>query len=46
MICWRAEQPPEEGSFPKRKQFTPVQKAAIIRRYLVENAPVYNLCDE
>jgi len=30
----------------KRKQFTPEQKVAIIRRHLVENMPISDLCDE
>ena len=30
----------------ERKQFTPEQKMAIIRRHLVENVPVSDLCDE
>ena len=30
----------------KRKQFTSEQKVAIIRRHLVENVPVSDLCDE
>ena len=30
----------------KRRQFTPEQKVAIIRRHLVENVPVSDLCDE
>ena len=30
----------------KRKQFTPEQKVAIVRRHLVENVPVSDLCDE
>lgn len=31
---------------PKRKTFTPEQKVAIVRRHLVENTPVSDLCDE
>ncbi len=30
----------------KRKQFTPEQKVAIVRRHLVEKVPVSDLCDE
>jgi len=30
----------------KRKQFRPEQKVAIIRRHLVEQVPVSDLCDE
>ena len=30
----------------KRKQFTPEQKVAMVRRHLVENMPVSDLCDE
>ena len=30
----------------KRKQFTPEQKVAIVRRHLVERVPVSDLCDE
>lgn len=30
----------------KRKQFTPVEKVAIIRRHLLENVPVSDLCEE
>jgi transposase len=30
----------------KRKQFTPEQKIAMVRRHLIENVPVSNLCDE
>jgi transposase-like protein len=30
----------------KRKQFTPEQKVAVVRRHLVENVPVSDLCDE
>ena len=30
----------------KRKQFTPEQKVAMVRRHLIENVPVSNLCDE
>ena len=30
----------------KRKQFTPEQKVAIVRRHLLENVPVSDLCDE
>ena len=30
----------------KRKQFTPEQKVATIRRHLVEKVPVSDLCDE
>ena len=30
----------------KRKQFTPEQKVAIIRRHLVEKVPISDLCDE
>ena len=30
----------------KRKQFTPEQKVAIVRRHLVEKTPVSDLCDE
>ena len=29
-----------------RKQFTPEQKVAMVRRHLIENVPVSNLCDE
>lgn len=31
---------------PKRKQFTPQQKVAIVRRHLIEKVPVSDLCDE
>ena len=30
----------------KRKQFTPDQKLSIVRRHLIENVPVSDLCDE
>ena len=30
----------------QRKQFTPEQKVAMVRRHLVENVPVSDLCDE
>ena len=30
----------------KRKRFTPEQKVAIVRRHLIENLPVSDLCDE
>jgi len=30
----------------KRKQFTPDEKVAIIRRHLVEKVPIPDLCDE
>jgi transposase-like protein len=30
----------------KRKQFTAEQKVAMVRRHLVENVPVSDLCDE
>ena len=30
----------------QRRQFTPEQKVAIIRRHLIENVPVSDLCDE
>jgi transposase-like protein len=30
----------------KRKQFTPEQKVAIIRRHLIEKVPISDLCDE
>lgn len=30
----------------KRKFFTPEQKVAIVRRHLLENVPVSDLCDE
>lgn len=30
----------------KRKQFTPEQKVAMVRRHLVENMPISDLCDE
>ena len=30
----------------KRKYFTPDQKVAIVRRHLLENVPVSDLCDE
>ena len=30
----------------KRKQFTPEQKVAIVRRHLVEKVPISDLCDE
>ena len=29
-----------------RKQFTPEQKVAMVRRHLIENVPVSDLCDE
>lgn len=30
----------------KRKYFTPEQKVAIVRRHLLENVPVSDLCEE
>ena len=30
----------------KRKQFAPEQKVAMVRRHLIENVPVSDLCDE
>ncbi len=30
----------------KRKQLTPEEKVAVIRRHLLENVPVSDLCDE
>ncbi len=30
----------------QRKHYTPEQKVAIVRRHLVEGAPISNLCDE
>jgi transposase-like protein len=30
----------------KRKQFSPQQKVAIVRRHVVEGVPVSDLCDE
>ena len=30
----------------QRKQFTPEQKVAMVRRHLLENVPVSDLCDE
>jgi len=30
----------------KRKYFTPEEKVAIVRRHLLENIPVSDLCDE
>lgn len=30
----------------KRKHFTPEEKVAIIRRHLLENVPISDLCDE
>ena len=30
----------------KRKNYTPEEKAAILKRYLVEKVPVSDLCDE
>lgn len=30
----------------KRKQFTSEQKVAMVRRHLIENVPVSDLCDE
>lgn len=30
----------------KRKNFTPQQKLAIVRRHLLENVPVSDLCEE
>ena len=30
----------------QRKQFLPEQKVAMIRRHLIENVPVSDLCDE
>ena len=30
----------------KRKYLTPEQKVAIVRRHLLENVPVSDLCDE
>ena len=30
----------------KRKHFMPEQKVAIVRRHLIENVPVSDLCDE
>jgi transposase-like protein len=29
-----------------RRQFTPKEKVAILRRHFLENVPVSNLCDE
>ena len=31
---------------PKRKYLTPEEKVAIIRRHLLENVPISDLCDE
>ena len=33
-------------SKPKRRRYTPEQKAAILRRHLVDKVPVSDLCDE
>ena len=30
----------------KRKQYSPPQKVAMVRRHLIENVPVSDLCDE
>jgi len=30
----------------KRKHLTPDQKVAVVKRYLVEKAPISDLCDE
>ena len=30
----------------KRRHFSPEQKMAILRRYLLEHVPVSDLCDE
>ena len=30
----------------KRKQLTPDEKVAIVRRHLIEKTPVSDLCDE
>lgn len=30
----------------KRKQLTPEEKVAVVRRHLVDNVPVSDLCDE
>jgi transposase-like protein len=30
----------------QRRQFTPEQKVAMVRRHLIENVPVSDLCDE
>ena len=30
----------------KKKYFTPEQKVAIVRRHLLENVPVSDLCEE
>lgn len=33
-------------SKPKRRRFTPEQKAAIVRRHLADKVPVSDLCEE
>ena len=30
----------------QRKQYSPEQKVSIVRRHLLENVPVSDLCDE
>jgi transposase len=34
------------GKKPTRRQFTPEEKATILRRHLVDKVPVSDLCDE
>jgi transposase len=36
----------QENMMSKRKQLSPEEKVAAIRRHLVENVPVSDLCDE
>ena len=36
----------KENMMSKRKQLSPEEKVAVIRRHLVENVPVSDLCDE
>ena len=33
-------------SKPKRRRYTPEQKAAVLRRHLADKVPVSDLCDE
>jgi transposase len=35
-----------QAESPKRKHLTPDQKVAVLKRYLVEKAPISDLCDE
>jgi transposase-like protein len=45
LVSWSLAHP-KEFTMSKRKQFTPEQKVAMVRRHLVENVPVSDLCDE